>query len=346
MKLSSHENQGSRPDPDERLGPLLLASLVTAVVMAALLLYILAPKDQIRSKGLDECREGYAGSCPTGLECVAGKCLEPEDTRPFCGEGAPCGSGECVCGYPRVCEDGRCGLPALEEDVVCDESPATRLLVKLDSLYTKCVSENGGNDLVSCSASDVKRFLIEGDDFDSVLREFGEVFLVVFPEGKPHATLTDAQFWPDNESLEHYLGLIRERRDVLFSGKRVIVVGRASKSRNQQEDYLYAQARIAFVVDRLQELMQMPADGEEQTFPRLLNFAVGSDNRLTLEYLKDYPIRVVGWRSREERMIGEALEALKGGEGVDDATRRELESLLNRSVLMVIVPCELPEAAK
>ncbi len=79
---------------------------------------------------------------------------------------------------------------------------------------------------------------------------------------------------------------------------------------------------------------------------KLMMFAVGADNRLDLEYLKDHDtIRVIGWRENEERDIGDALAKLRGGGKVAQGVRERLEEVINRSVILVAVPCPLPEGA-
>ena len=121
-------------------------------------------------------------------------------------------------------------------------------------------------------------------------------------------------------------------------------MGRATKTANAQEDYLFAKGRVTFA----QELLTNLGDKIEAGLltRKLMMFAVGSDNKLDLEYLLKYPtIRVIGWRKVEEENIGNALAMLRRGEELPRAKRNSVEDTINRSVIIVAVPCALPEVA-
>jgi len=344
MSTPTPRSQGaSEPAPERRLGLLLFGSLMSALFMAGLLLFAIDRTHNGSSSAAPECDEGFGEDCPFGFECVSGTCVELSD-EPACPSGGTC-SDACQCRYPRACDDGGlCVLPE-EPDPRCSNAEVIDLLGRLDSIYTDCQAKAGGNNLASCVASDVRKFIIEGDDFDAVLRQFGEVLLFVFPPGKPHYDSRNIErVWPDKEALDHYTAFLREREAQIYESSRVIAIGRASRSRRVQQDYLFARARVSFVSDRLREVSQQ-STVEGARIPKMLMFTVGSDRALSLEYLKDYPIRVIGWRGREEAMIGNTLAILKEGGTVDPRTRTELEDLINRSVLMVIVPCALSEAS-
>jgi hypothetical protein len=233
--------------------------------------------------------------------------------------------------------------PTPEPAGVCTER-AKQTIVRLDARYKSCLKAAGDKDPLSCSADEFEKFLLHNSDFGEVLTTYGEALLLVFPKNKPLYHTEKRDEWPDPATFAHYLDYVREREPQFKAASRIIMMGRATKTVNAQEDYLYAKGRVTFAQELLTNLGDKLEAGSLTR--KLMMFAVGSDNRLDLEYLVKYPlIRVIGWRKVEEESVGSALAILRRGEELPQATRKSVEDTINRSVIIVAVPCSIPEVA-
>jgi hypothetical protein len=244
---------------------------------------------------------------------------------------------------PRDCVENRCLIPIpVPVASTCDER-AQQLIVRLDARYKSCLQETK-KDPLSCSSDEFEKFLIENSDFGDVLTRYGEALLLVFPKSKPRYDSELRDPWPDEPTLQHYLGYLKEREPRFREASRIIIMGRATRTANVQQDYSFARARVTFAQGALTDLGSKLSSGV--LIRKLMMFAVGADNQLDLEYLKNHEtIRVIGWRDTEERDIGDALTKLRRGGKVTQGVRERLEEIINRSVILVAVPCPLPEGA-
>lgn len=330
-------------DDNQKIGWLLFGSLFVACVMIGLILLILlrftAPVAPVL-----ECSDELAEQCGPGQDCIDNTCQEAPDRRRACNSGEVC-SIDCACGLPRSCVENRCIVPPpATAESVCNDA-AQKFIVKLDALYKSCLKEAGGRDPVSCTSDEFAKFTATNEDFGEIITTYGEALLLVFPDSRPFYQAEQRDEWPDKPTLDHYLGYLREREPQFRSASRIIIMGRATKTRDLQTDYSFAKARVMFAQERLTELGDRISTGSITR--KLMMFAVGAENKLELDYLmKHETIRVIGWRSNhEEESIGDALATLRAGGQVPRAERNRLEGILNRSVIIVSVPCALPEAS-
>lgn len=329
-------------DDNQKIGWLLFASLVVAGVMIGLILFAFDRFTAPPQAPPPECSELLAEQCGPGQDCIDGTCQETPDRRRACESGEVC-SIDCACGFPRSCVENRCLIPMPASAAsTCDER-AQQLIARLDARYKSCLQE-AKKDPLSCSSDEFEKFLIENADFGDALTRYGEALLLVFPTSKPLFDSEQRDSWPDDPTLQHYLGYLKEREPRFLEASRIVLMGRATRSPNAQQDYFFARARVTFAQGLLTDLGNKLSAGVLTR--KLMMFAVGADNRLDLEYLKDHEtIRVIGWRENEEREIGEALAKLRGGGKVAQKVRERLEEVINRSVILVAVPCPLPEGA-
>lgn len=331
-------------DDNQKIGWLLFGSLFVACVMIGLILFILT-RFSTPASPIVECSDELAEQCGPGQDCIENTCQEAPDRRRACNSGEVC-SIDCACGLPRSCVENRCIVPPPPATVesICD-ARAQELIVMLDARYKSCLKAAGNKDPVSCSSDEFEKFRLDNADFGEVITTYGEALLLVFPDSKPFYQAEQRDNWPDGPTLDHYLGYLREREPQFRSASRIIIMGRATKTRDTQTDYSFAKARVTFAQERLTELGDKLSTGPITR--KLMMFAVGADNKLELDYLQKHEtIRVIGWRSNhEEESIGKALATLRSGGQVSRAERNKLEGIINRSVIIVSVPCPLPEAA-
>ncbi len=316
----------SLEDPDRELGVLLWLALVVAGIILGLIFWIashwLTP---VRT----ECSDAVADDCGEGQVCENGSCLEAE---PFCALNGSCSG--CRCSSPRSCEQGLCVMPTVSTEVsVCSDDEAMGVLTDLIQQQVECDQR-----MSRCPVPRLGEYMTKKENFDEVLTRFGEVFVLVFPNSKPEYGIngTISGDWPTRKTWQHYLELFQDRKASLWSAGHIIVLGRASQSRNTANDVVMAQKRVLYFEDLMTELAdQAPSEGASPA--QMLEFAVGSDAALSLETLVDLPqIRVIGPTREFEEGIYAARDSLAAG--TIPRRMNYYNSWLNRSVVIAIVP--------
>jgi hypothetical protein len=327
----------NEPIIDERaqaaLGRHLVASLMTAGLMTGLLIFAL--------KIFYTPVSAFAGGCKSAEECKKGEeCIEGVCERPFCAVGEPC-TMNCDCPAPNTCagEPGyeRCTLPPPPLPT-CTEPGTAELIGQLRTVHADCLKKTGGKDAGSCDPKDLALFYREHPDAERLFRESKSGVLVVFmfPNGKPDER--DGQTPWAKETLPAYVEQVRDLGlvETLRGASAVVMLARATPSRDQNADAKYASARLWFVMAALRGVIDPLQDAGIAA--KIMQFPVGSSKLIESKDLGDYAR--VRWvvAPKDERRLQRALA------GSTDKDKKWLEEGLNRSVFFFALSCALPEA--
>lgn len=333
---------------DRTVTALVFGVFITMTGFIALGLYIVfnffAARLQPLPPGPKDCRDDLAHQCPEGEVCRAGVC-ESDPRAVDCTEGANCS--DCTCIYPMTCGD---------EGVCRSRPPPTRtcspraagFVHEMLAYQSQCVT-NAGGDLSSCPTTNVKDFLLSHEKFDALLQEFPQGLVFLFPNGQPAIggeTGEIRQTWPDEPTRRFYAGAIAEKSKQLLDAEYVVIVGRASKG-NTATSFAYAQARVRFARNAvLDALTRTPVERGELA-KKLIEFALGAERPLTLEFFLLNQLPVVSWNADSRRELSRVLESVRNNNPAGKSERRAVEDLINRSVAVFAIPrdCTIPPPA-
>lgn len=291
------------------------------------------------------CREGVEGDCGEGEYCKDRSCV-PLDTA-LCKEGDPCGA--CTCLAPSLCgADSICRAPVLPPTTVCTDE-MVKFVKEIVAHQADCIATTGGKSLSQCSAGNVESFLLAHERFDALLKDFPNSLVFMFPSGEP-STQSEGNdgarsTWlikPDGTTNTSYDDKVKEHAAVLRDARHIIVVGRASRTLNRAaDDYAMAQSRIRFATDALLENLTASSQEREALSSKILEFAVGSEQKLQLEfYAAHYRRPTVWWSATAPVELSKALRKLETNQPVTALERSKAELLINRSVAIFAVPAE------
>jgi hypothetical protein len=276
-----------------------------------------------------------ARDCGPEETCVRGRCkpLPPILGVLPCQEGDAC-DGRCTCEGAFTCDaDRRCTAP--REDTCSAE--ITGLLADLQR-FEKSQCKKIGEDASQCPPRALDQFFISHSQFDAVLLGLRHTSTVHFDSRRSGADLPARQ---QQEYTAQFAALAGRLRDA----KAVLIIARASQDgrddlRSQNVNYLVAQNRLDAVARWV--VAQEPTPGAQDIMARkLIRLAIGTSHPLRAELLARNPEHhFITWSKRQGDHLRDAL-ARHRELGTDAAA--DLHRLLNQSVLVVPIPCALPE---
>jgi hypothetical protein len=316
----------------EALGRHLILSLMTAVLMTGLLIFVLKLFYTPVSAHAGQCKS--SGECKAGEECVEGLC-----ERLYCSVGEPC-TMSCDCPEPNTCagEPGkeRC-TPPPPPAPTCTEPQTAELIRQLRAVHADCLKKTGGKDAASCEPKDLEHFYRAHRDAERLFKESKSGVLVVFmfPTGKPEER--DRQKPWVKEALPAYIEQVRALGLVttLREASSVVMLARATPSKDQNADAKYASSRLWFAMEALGGALDSSLN-DAGILAKIMQFPVGSSQLLEAKDLGDYT-RVRWVVAPEDKKKLE--RALKGS-----TDKTWLKDALNRSVFFFGLSCALPEA--
>lgn len=330
------------PPADRTVTALVFGIFLTMSGFIALSLYVglnfLGARVKPPAPGPKDCRDDLADQCPEGEVCRDGVC-EPDPRAVDCRDGAPCGA--CTCIYPMTCGDEQVCRLRPPKPRSCSPR-AAEFVQEMLAYQTQCVANAGGQELSSCPTTNVKDFLLSHEKFDALLQEFPSGLVFLFPNGQPAlgGELGEVrQTWPDEPTRRFYAAAIAEKAEPLLGAQHVVIVGRASKG-NTATSFAYAQARVRFARNAvLDALTKTPVERGELS-KKLIEFALGAERPLTLEFFLLNQLPVVSWNHDSRRELSRVLEGVRNNVPAGKNERRTVEDLINRSVAVFAIPPE------
>lgn len=315
---------------------MLMSALATGLTMLAL--YLGSALTVRREPASDEraCTlDTEAAVCDEDESCVRGQCQRPPPTlQPLpCQEGDLC-DGECACDGLFACDPATRRCAPRQEDVCSPE--ITRLLTDLRR-FEKERCQGVGSGATTCTPRDLQNFFIEHEKFDELLLGLQHGATVHFDKNQPGSDGLPAQ------QAAYYERAFHGMRERLKQARHILVIGRASDDnpRNRALNYALAQLRITEVQQWLAQLEDTPS-GQDAMRDKLITLAIGTSNPLDPARLAGRPYHTfIAWRDQSSQ---ELRAWIRGLDGLDAETARTLKRRLNQSVLVVPVPCDIPEA--
>ncbi|MBA3545699.1 MAG: hypothetical protein H0T76_04380, partial [Nannocystis sp.] len=324
--LSADERRTAR-------GQMLLALIATSLFGLALILGLELATEAPRATPL--CTPDTEDrDCGPEEECIGGRCrpLRPLPEVLACQEGDPC-DGACTCTGAFSCDaDQRCS--ARREDM-CGPEVAT-LLADLQG-FERSQCNKVGEDASQCSPRALAEFFISHQQFDGVLLGLRQTMTVHFDSRRSGQDLTPRQ-------QRFYQARFERLADRFRQAKSVLIVARASQDgredlRAQSLNYLVAQARLDAVARWIVALEPSPA-GQEAMAKKLTRLAIGTSHPLRAEVLARNPEHhYVAWVESQEALLRYQVQHV--GE-LDPQALARMDRILNQSVLIAPIPCELP----
>jgi hypothetical protein len=315
----------------EALGRHLILSLMTAVLMTGLLIFVLklfyTPVSATRA--VQELRrvQGGGGVCRGAVRAAV--LLRRRALYD-----------ELRLSEPNTCagEPGkeRC-TPPPPPAPTCTEPQTAELIRQLRAVHADCLKKTGGKDAASCEPKDLEHFYRAHRDAERLFKESKSGVLVVFmfPTGKPEER--DRQKPWVKEALPAYIEQVRALGLVttLREASSVVMLARATPSKDQNADAKYASSRLWFAMEALGGALDSSLN-DAGILAKIMQFPVGSSQLLEAKDLGDYT-RVRWVVAPEDKKKLE--RALKGS-----TDKTWLKDALNRSVFFFGLSCALPEA--
>lgn len=271
--------------------------------------------------------------CEEDESCVDGLCqLTETRLAPLpCQEGDPCGS--CVCDGAFACDPASNRCTPRQEDT-CSAALLRSLADVRRFEREQCTSKGKG--AATCPAKDLDSFFVKHRDFDRLLTELQHAATVHFDKGQPGAD----GLRPDHQAYyEKELGSMRQR---LRDARHILVIGRASDDnpRNRAINYTLAQLRMIEVQRWITELGRTPQESDEME-RKLITLAIGTshplDPRLLMERVYHH---FIAWSPQSTDKL---RTWVRTHATLDSETSRALRRRLDQSVLVVPIPCEIPD---
>lgn len=292
------------------------------------------------SRGAQECTEAHEEEdCALDELCMRGRCV----AAPPQGEPLPCQEGDscdtCACGEPLRCdpETRRCAAP---EPPAC--TPEVAALVRSIREFERERCTKVGGKITECDPKQLTEFFLSHQQFNELLLRLDHTISVHFDTGQP-----DALTGLSPRSARSYADQFGQVADRLRDAGAVLVLGRASKDRGRS---LHAQVasnnlvqnRMSYVASWIVELADTPLARDVQA-KKLVQLAVGDHQPLTAAQLAaKLPLhRIVAARPQKVDLI---RTGLRSHAELDDRGARELERMLNQSVLVIPVPASCDKA--
>lgn len=273
--------------------------------------------------------------CGPEETCVRGRCKPlPPLLGPLpCQEGDAC-DGRCTCDGAFSCDpDQRC--TAAPESSCGPE--ITALLADLQR-FERSQCKKVGEDASQCPPKALDQFFISHTQFDAVLLGLRHTTTIHFDSRRSGTDLSGRQQHEYQTQFAALAGRLREARAVL-------IIARASQDgrddlRTQNINYLVAQNRLDAVAGWVVAQEPTP-DARDLMARKLIRLAIGTSHPLRAEILARNPEHhYVTWSKRQ----GDHLRsAIARHQTLDPDAAANLHRLLNQSVLLVPIPCDLPD---
>ena len=288
---------------------------------------------------IGECDEARANQCREGEVCERGRCVTEE--APLCAEGASCDG--CLCPYPSMCQNGTCTKPTPGEGR-CDSDTAD-LVTQLLEFEETCKKRAGGAPFSSCEAKDLNRFLLNEEKFESLLKDLPHGVITLFPDKKPELTETgevdtsSAARWPDEVTKQGYIDGWKEQADALRSAKYIFLIGRAGTVVTNV-NASYAKVRVSFTKERILDGIAKDSLERADLAKKFVEFAIGGEKPMGLDFFATYKYPLVTWNGESRRDLSTAIQKAKNNSKISPGLRRDVEAMINRSVIAFAVPTD------
>ena len=273
--------------------------------------------------------------CGPEETCVRGRCkpMPPILEVLSCQEGEAC-DGRCTCEGAFSC-DARQVCTAKTEDSCSDE--ITALLTDLQR-FERSQCKKIGEDASQCPPKALDQFFISHRQFDAVLLGLRQTTTVHFDSRRSGTDLPGRQ-------QQEYQRQFAALADRLRTAKAILIIARASQDgrddqRSQSINYLVAQNRLDAVARWV--VAQEATPGAQDIMARkLIRLAIGTSHPLRAEILARNPEHhYVSWSRRQGDHMRDAIQRHRD---LEPTAAADLHRLLNQSVLLVPIPCALPE---
>lgn len=262
-------------------------------------------------------------SCPAGERCAAGRCLAAR-VGERTGRGEECSGRACALG--SECHRGSC-LPLGTFPVapaVCRE-PAVR--ERLDELIRRCTQARGERSLLTECGADAWRDVSTGKGFEELVMGIPGAFSVFFPNGEPRLEGT----WPGVSVRSRYAERIRGHAPAMAKAQALLIVGRASVSGGQAQNYALAQRRAALVEGLVREALG-------PSVPEIRGWGLAADFTLSITSMRQrMPAEPIADSAENEAKL---VEMRAPSYEIPEGRWDEISQTLNRVVFVVPLPCD------
>lgn len=343
------------------LAPTMMLAMTLAMTFAVAAVVYLVTRAPDLSAGPDQgdLRPGIAAcdssspataACPPGYYCRFDACV-PVEAEALCGEGDSCR--DCECDDGLLCHRNRCVAQAVFDwtPLVCEKNRP--LAEAVQRLALECANRKRSvGDIVStgsCTPADWEQIALRDEEFDLLLSAFPDRFAVHFPSGQPHPR---RKGWPAPKVHGHYLEQVRRFARPLRDAKQIFVIGRASPDGDAKSNHWLALARIKFVENLLDLVLNegIPETERDQHRVLIRSFALPTTRTIDPARYQDTYLMDPGGRPPRHDPILTADEAsgrqlradLNGAVDLRDRTTpawQALFSAVNRVVFVIPIPC-------
>lgn len=289
------------------------------------------------------CDPNRANQCHEGEICERGRCVTEES--PYCAEGASCDG--CVCGYPLTCQSGACTKPSRQAPS-CD-AKTVELVTNLLDFEKACIQQAGGARFSNCEAKDLNKFLLNSENFESLLKGLPHGVTVLFPDRKPDLTengeldTSTAAPWPADgpggPTMKRYVDGMKGEGEPLRAARYIFLIGRAGIIVSNANSS-YAKARVNFTKERILDAIAKDNVERAELAKKFVEFAIGGEKPMGLEFFATYNYPLITWNDESRRDISKTLQKAQNNSKLSPALRREVETMINRSVIAFAVPAE------
>lgn len=286
-----------------------------------------------------DCDPSRANQCKEGEVCERGQCVAED--APYCAENTACDG--CVCPYPLSCQSGVCSRAA-PRTTQCNDDTA-QLVTELLEFEKMCIDRAGGARFSACETKDLNKFLLNTDNFDSLLKGLPHGVIVLFPDRKPDLTesgeldSTAVTQWPDGPTTNRYTDGLQEQTEAFRAAKYIVLIGRAGNVVTNTNSS-YAKARVNFTKDRILDGIAKDNLERAELGKKFVEFAIGGEKPMGLDFFATYNYPLVTWNEESRRDLSIAIQKAQNNNKVSPTDRHEVETMINRSVTAFAVPAE------
>ncbi|HEY0137044.1 MAG TPA: hypothetical protein VGB85_23335 [Nannocystis sp.] len=273
--------------------------------------------------------------CDEGELCISGRCRAPRASGPLpCQEGDPCA--DCMCGEGYQCDAEQRCMPVKED--LC--APEVATLIRDIRRFEQDRCQAVGTDATQCDPKELDRFVIEHDKLNDLLLQLQHTLTVHFDQNEP-----SAERGLPRPAQRYYGERFARLGDRLRSAKQILILGRSSRDRSSSISRVIAnnnlaQNRMQHVAQWIVDLAATPRDRDAMA-KKLIRLSLGDRQPLTREQLAKNPMhQYIAWKKGREDLL---VSQVRGAEALDDSQREQVSRTLNQSVLVIPVPCEIPE---
>lgn len=275
-----------------------------------------------------ECAE----DCGPNAVCRHGECISVELA---CDVGDPCGPGICACKYPARCAEGVCEQPAPPSPC---PSGSEALVAEIQKFHAKCRARVGKSLSEGCPPAQIAEFMLEHEKFDELLQQFQHGVIFLFPSKQPKEPPPKGN-WPSETGRRSYLDAVHANRELLGSAAHLVFIGRADGG-SSTGNYVVAQNRISFAMDRVLDVVATDQNDRERRKATYIDFVLGGDRPLKLEFFDKYSQPLAMWDPREHQEFSALKQARESGHPIQKRRLDAVVDMINRSVVVIAIPEE------